>query len=516
MTHVRDERGGVVGQVICSILAILGAVATIAVVRIAIDRIREGGDPGVLAVVIVPGLFTLAFLGLAVFFGVELRQDKVLAERQALNPDQPWLWSDEWREGRIAPVSSGKTALLVAVFAGFWNTFVVAAVLAVWKSGTSMETGYWLFLAVFGLVGVGLVAGALYLSLQARKSPPTVFEMSTFPGVLGGDLSGTIALPPHLPAGADALLRVSCVRTLRSARRNSDTTMWQDEMTLQTPSAGVLPVAFRIPFELPPSQAPARSDEPSTALIRWYLSVDVSVPGVDYSQLFVVPVFATRASDHSVVAGQVDKAAAIRRPSLAKATLVESSSERTVIDLPTPQGRGCGVAALVLLPVLAWPISRYSGADTATALTAVGVALVAGAGLMLLAGLMLAWTAARVEIDDGGDPRVARTLAIPAHAHDSGGQRHKRLVRHGRRQVRRSGGRGRDHILDHSRQFLGNRGDQVARRGGERGGPALQGRSDVSGASLIPARGQPRYFPGGRCSSVSPVAVRGLNPFQYV
>ena len=51
-----------------------------------------------------------------------------------------------------------------------------------------------------------------------------------------------------------------------------------------------------------------------------------------------VPVFATRASDRSSVAGQVDRAAEVRRPEEAKATIVESNDERAVIDLPTPQG----------------------------------------------------------------------------------------------------------------------------------------------------------------------------------
>jgi hypothetical protein len=175
--------------------------------------------------------------------------------------------------------------------------------------------------------------------------------------------------------------------------------LWQDEVTLRTSPTGVLPVAFRIPFDLPPSQSPARSDEPSAAPIRWRLDVDVSLPGADYSQMFVVPVFATRASDRSVVAGRVDKSVEFNRPEQAKATVVESSTERTVIDLPTPQGRGCGLAALVLLPILAWPIARYNGADAATTTAATAFAFLVGAGLMLVAGLMLAWTAARIEID---------------------------------------------------------------------------------------------------------------------
>ena len=400
VSHVRDESGGVVGQVLCSILAILGAVATFAVVRIAIDRIRSGGDPGVLTVAIVPGLFTLAFLALAVLSGAQLRQDKTLAERQALHPDEPWLWADDWREGRITSVSSRKTAALVAVFAGFWNTFVIAGALVAWRSGTSMETGYWLFLVTFGLVGLALIAGAVYLAVQARKSPPTVFEMSTFPGVLGGDLRGTISLPPHLPAGSDARLRVSCVRTPRTtSRSSSDTTLWQDEVTLRTSPTGVLPVAFRIPFESaaepiaraerravdrPDSVAPLRRRERA----RRGLQPDVRRAGVRH------------AGERSLCRRRAGRQGReFHRPEQAKATVVESSTERTVIDLPTPQGRGCGLAALVLLPILAWPIARYNGADAATTMAATGVAFLAGVGLMLVAGLMLAWTAARIEID---------------------------------------------------------------------------------------------------------------------
>ena len=201
VSHVLNERGGVVGKCLCASSRSWGPPRCTPSYGFSIDRIHSGGDPGVLAVAVIPGLFTLTFAALAVLPGIQRRNDMALAKRQALHPEEPWLWTDDWREGRITSVSSGKTAALVAVFAGFWNAFVVAAVLAVRSSGASMETGYRLLLALFGLVGLGLIAGAVYLALQARKSPPTVFEMSTSPGVLGGDLRGTISLPPHLPVG---------------------------------------------------------------------------------------------------------------------------------------------------------------------------------------------------------------------------------------------------------------------------------------------------------------------------
>ena len=65
-------------------------------------------------------------------------------------------------------------------------------------------------------------------------------------------------------------------------------------------TASSMPVAFRMPFNLPESDLP---DMPTKGTMRvsWLLSISASLPGVDYSAVFNVPVFATEASDQAFV-----------------------------------------------------------------------------------------------------------------------------------------------------------------------------------------------------------------------
>lgn len=144
---------------------------------------------------------------------------------------------------------------------------------------------------------------------------------------------------------------------------------------------------------------PERAGTYNASPISWTLSVTVRVPGVDYVETFCVPVFATKASGRSIVAGAADASLSTERPSHAKARLVESSADRTVFALPPAKGLGCGISAFVILPLLAWSVARYSGADIATAWAACAVALVVGAGVLALFGVGVALSATSIEID---------------------------------------------------------------------------------------------------------------------
>jgi hypothetical protein len=223
--------------------------------------------------------------------------------------------------------------------------------------------------------------------------------MTAVPGVLGGHLSGSIQIPARVPAGVEARVKLACDRTRRSSTGPLSWTLWQDELTVTTPASGSLPVTFTIPFDLPPSELPERAGMHDASPISWTLSVTVRVPGVDYLETFRVPVFATAASDRSIVAGTVEASASNERPSHAKASLIESSADRTVFALPPAKGLGCGLSAFLILPLLAWPIARAAGSDVATALVACGIALMAGAAVLALSAGAVALSATSIEID---------------------------------------------------------------------------------------------------------------------
>jgi hypothetical protein len=173
------------------------------------------------------------------------------------------------------------------------------ALLARGRDDLRSETTVLVFLGIFGLVGVGLIALTVYMALDARKFSPAVFEMSGVPGVLGGWLRGTIQMPPQVPEGTEARVHLVCHRKATGSSR-LDYDVWEAESGARTSSS--VPVAFRIPFNLPESDLP---DMPSKGTMRvsWLLSISASLPGVDYSAVFDVPVFPTEASDKTFVTG---------------------------------------------------------------------------------------------------------------------------------------------------------------------------------------------------------------------
>ncbi len=385
-------------QVIVGILAALLAMAAVALASAAFRS--EPPDWGVLGVSAVPALLAVVFGACSILLGAVRRKEAALAERRALNPDQPWLWADEWREGRIRSARVGRQATVLAAFALMWNTVVGGVALVVYRRDDLWTSpGARLTVLAFGLAGLALIAGTVYLVLLARKYSPAVFEMSGMPGVLGGHLRGAVHIPPQVPAGTDTRVTLSCDRLGTGADQKSTWCLWRDEVTARTSASGSLPVAFTIPFDLPPSELPDRASRPTNSLIRWSLAVAADVPGVDYSASFDVPVFATEASDRSIVAGTLDPSARTDRPPHAKSCVVESGPGRTVFGLGPAKGLGCGVSAPLLLPLLAWPIARLAGFGPIDALIVCGFALLAGVGILALFGLGVLVTATSIEID---------------------------------------------------------------------------------------------------------------------
>jgi hypothetical protein len=292
MSGTRDERGGVVGSVFLVCLTALLAFFSYTLASDAIVR----GDGTQLAISALPGVVTLLLAGILIVIVVEGRREQVIAERRAVNPDQPWLWTNEWRDGHVRSVTLWGAAAAFTVFAALWNAGAAVAVSQ--QTDLSRAPG----LALVVIIGLALIVVAVYKVLLARKYPAAVFDMSTVPGVLGGRLGGAIQLPPPVPAGAEAQVKLECERIQRNAHKGPRSkTLWLDERTLTVPAGGRLPVEFVVPFDLPPSEPPLPSGDPADLPISWTLSVTARVPGVDYLARFSVPVFETPASDASLL-----------------------------------------------------------------------------------------------------------------------------------------------------------------------------------------------------------------------
>jgi hypothetical protein len=289
-------------QFFLGVLAVLTGVLTWMFASAGLWRYRS--VPGAAWTELVPGivvgLLTVLLAGLAIFAAKVNRQRADVAARIAQSPDRPWLHFAQWDQGRIQDAPATQAAVAIGAFAAMWNAVVIGvALLARGRDDLRSETTVLVFLGIFGLVGLGLIALTVYMTLDARKFSPAVFGMSGVPGVLGGWLRGTIQIPPEVPEGIEARVRLVCHRRATGSSR-LDYDVWEAESSARTASS--MPVAFRIPFNLPESDLP---DMPSKGTMRvgWLLSISASLPGVDYSAVFNVPVFPTEASDKTFVTG---------------------------------------------------------------------------------------------------------------------------------------------------------------------------------------------------------------------
>jgi hypothetical protein len=307
------------------------------------------------------------------------------------------------------------------IFAVFWNLMAGGAGFITWRQGVLTEKPpLGVILALFNIVGLGLIAVAVYYIMAAKKFAATTFQMERMPGVLGGTLSGLLLVPPRVPDGLETTVALECTRYSRVGRSSSSSCIWKDELRGQA-SGGCLRVAFTVPFDVPPTD-PVETAELST--IHWYLSARGQMPGVDYAATLEVPVFATPASDRTIVAGAVREptatAAAANEgpPPNAKATIEDRGDGTAVVTFPKASGLGCAVVSVLLLPAVAAAITVGMGGDPLVVLGWVATAFVAGAGLAALAVLGVLITVVRLEIGGGsmtisyGQAPLARARTI--------------------------------------------------------------------------------------------------------
>ena len=220
--------------------------------------------------------------------------------RTASYPAEPWRWKSEWTDGRI--VATGKTQfVLPAVMAVFWNLVSAPMLFVVPEEVLEKQNHLALLGLVFPLVGLGLLVWAGRSLVRWKKFGDSVFEMSTFPGVIGGKLTGRILTSVDLDSSNGYLLKLDNIRRVTTGSGDNRSTreeiLWQDEHHLleesaqYDPTRSEIPVDFTIPFDASPSEEHEDDDR-----VLWRLQVAAEVPGVDYSAQFEVPVFKTETS----------------------------------------------------------------------------------------------------------------------------------------------------------------------------------------------------------------------------
>jgi hypothetical protein len=152
---------------------------------------------------------------------------------------------------------------------------------------------------LFPLAGVGLLVRAIRETLRRFEFGVTWFEMVGTPVVIGREFHGNIHA--RFPHGADhgVRLKLSCVNRVVTGSGKSESVneriLWREEKDVSPgqicpgPLGSLIPVSFSVPWNALQSDG----SNPRNSIL-WLLEADADVPGVDYKDMFELPVFRTK------------------------------------------------------------------------------------------------------------------------------------------------------------------------------------------------------------------------------
>jgi hypothetical protein len=264
----------------------------------------------------------------------------------------PWLWREDWAQGR-ANSSTPSTMLQAWIFAVVWN--LISAPILYFVPKTIAQKPMAAIGLLFPIVGIGLLIRAIRETFRRFEFGVTWFEMASCPVVIGREFRGNIHA--RFPHGADhgIRLKLSCVNRVVTGSGKTQTVneriLWREEKNVSSgelcpgPLGSLIPVSFRVPWNALQSDSTN-----SRSSILWLLEADADVPGVDYKDIFELPVFRTKETPSSPEADtRTDNpvsAAPIRH-----SVLVTPTAEGTQFFFPPARNTGfaMGITAFSML-----------------------------------------------------------------------------------------------------------------------------------------------------------------------
>ena len=303
---------------------------------------------------VVGAMFTAVGAGImaaAVYGRRKLREQAELERRY---PEQPWMWRPEWAKGRID--SDSRSAMYFAWgFAGFWNAISWVSVVAGRDQLDGLKDPRLLLLAIFPLVGLGLLWWAITATLRHRKFGVSQFELSTLPGAIGGRLAGRIDTKLREPPKDGVTLSLDCIRVVRSGKSNRERLLWKTEKRVPASrlSRGWQGVSIPVDFEIP---GDAQESTHEGSRVFWRVSADADLAGVDFRARFEAPVFRTAESETPIEEAVGDGLTFASEPEpafdLKDATFIQRTSPLGGVEYyfpPRSQKRGAVGSTIFLL-----------------------------------------------------------------------------------------------------------------------------------------------------------------------
>ena len=295
-----STRGGSAGVIIVSLFAFCFGLVGIVTAILAASAFLDGeyGQGAFLSV------FALTFGGFGIAMGVFVvegrKKARIALDLRTAHPSEPWYWREEWAAGAV--MSGAKNTMVFAwFFSILWNLISLPLLFILLPE--ILEKGNYpaLLGLLFPLVGIGLLIWAIRETVEWRKFGKSVFRMNSVPGVIGGELSGTVNVAASFDPAQVFDASLTCInrRTTGAGKTTSttETVLWQEKIDPVRPFAqpeamgSAVPVRFQIPYDCEQT-----NDTNPNNRILWRLEIHAAVAGIDYDAKFEVPVFRTPAS----------------------------------------------------------------------------------------------------------------------------------------------------------------------------------------------------------------------------
>jgi len=243
-----------------------------------------------------------------------------------------------------------KNAWTIALF---WNLVSFPSTHFIPKQ-TYLEDPKTLAVLIFPLVGIGLLIWALRETLRCLEFGKTYFQMTDVPIAVGHELRGAIQARFPKPPQHGIRLKLSCVNIVLSRNSKDQTSrqsiLWRDEHSVAPQGLFASPMGTTIPvsFDIPPDARQTDSSDPHNAIV-WLLQAEADVPGVDYRDVFEIPVFRTKGTP-STPEAQVfhEYRPAVQAP-VAPTILVTPTSEGTRFYFPAARNKSFAAGTTMFL-----------------------------------------------------------------------------------------------------------------------------------------------------------------------
>lgn len=347
--------------------------------------------------------------------------------RRNAHPDSPWMWREDWAAGQVKS-SHGAVAVVSWLFAVVFSGFSVPLGLKAPEVAAAEGMGVWVLASLFLLASIGLLYWAVQSTLRWNRFRRLSFEISTLPGVVGGQLRGTLHVGQIIQPEEGFTFLLSCVKRVRRARKTEERTIWQDEVRVPTARVerGALGSAVQVVFEIPFEVEPSSADATQLPSIQWRLEVSAELPGPDLHGIFDVPVFKTEESSEEITerlameapdnevgdpsaGGGIGRAdpASISDPSI-RVTSLPGSDASVELYFPASRNRG-GALALTLFAAL-WNAFIFWAAGSAPGLFKLALLPFGLIGLLLVVFVPAAWLQSTTLRAQPGRLTILRTM----------------------------------------------------------------------------------------------------------